>query len=316
MEKHELITGVFSTQEVRKVGTGTTTRKSIHKSFWYCTEMQEGPNAGKIEIQPLNSNYIPSGPKRVIEKETFLSDFSPEPEFYVATVFPRMREMNKTVARADRHRSNNELFSAEMEYNSALKVDEENVRANFGLGLTYLERNETDKAENIFTRLVKLDAAFEQEHKHLFNEFGIQLRKNKMYKQALEYYTRALDLSSTDENLYYNIARAALENKDLEKTTEMLLRALEVNPVMDEAMRFLMWLISKELLPEGKKKAVGLALKKAKEIQENGGLAPEAEAAAPAQAAENTAPAQAAENTAGADQGLAQPATNTPEPQA
>lgn len=298
-EKHELITGVFSTQEVRKVGTGTTTRKSIHKSFWYCKELNEGPNAGKIELQPLNSNYIPSGPKRNIEKETFLSDFAPEPEFYFSTVFPRMKEVNKTVARADRHRNNNELFSAEMEYNSALKVDEENVRANFGLGLTYLERNETDKADNIFARLVKLDAAFEPEHKHLFNEFGIQLRKNKMHVQALEYYSRALELTDSDENLYYNIARAALDAKDMDKTTDMLLKALEINPLMDEALRFLMWLITKNLLPESKKTGAAMALKKSKEAQQNAAGAPRQPAPAPAQpvgeaAPKNSAPAQPA----------------------
>ena len=32
------------------------------------------------------------------------------------------------------------LVRPEMEYGSALRVDEENIRANFGLGLTYLER--------------------------------------------------------------------------------------------------------------------------------------------------------------------------------
>ena len=83
----------------------------------------------------------------------------------------------------------------------------DNVRANFGIGLTYLERGESDKAENIFARLIKLDGAYEEEHKHLFNEFGISLRKNKMFSQSLEYYLRALDLTKKDENLYINIAR-------------------------------------------------------------------------------------------------------------
>lgn len=273
MEKKEVITGIFSTQEVRKVGTGTTSKKSVHKSFWYCTEVESGPDEGKVEIQPLNTNYIPAGPKRMVEREQFLSNFAPEPEFYVSTVFPRMREVNKTVARAERYRQNKEYFSAEMEYNNALKVDEENVRANFGLGLTYLQRNENDKADNIFGRLVKLDAAFEQEHKHLFNEFGIQLRKNKMFKQAIEYYNRALELSSSDENLYYNIARASLENSDTGLATEMLLKGLNVNPSMEEAARFLIWMLSKGMIPEDKKGEVALALKKVKEAQASGGAA-------------------------------------------
>ena len=283
MDKPEAIVGVFSTQEVRKVGTGTTSRKSIHKSFWYCLEQESGPNEGKIEIQPLNTNYIPAGPKRMVEKEQFLSSFSPEPEFYVSTVFPRMREVNKTVARADRHLQNNELFSAEMEYNNALKVDEENVRANFGLGLTYLQRNESEKADNIFGRLVKLDAAFEPEHKHLFNEFGIQLRKNKMFNQAIEYYNRALELSKTDENLYYNIARAALEQGDNDGAVDMLLRGLAVNPSMEEAARFLIWMLSKNLVSDSKKGEVGAALRRVKDAQADG-------AAPDAQAPENAVP--------------------------
>lgn len=288
MDKQEAITGVFSTQEVRKVGTGTTSRKSIHKSFWYCVEQGPGPNEGMVEIQPLNTNYIPAGPKRMVEKDQFLSGFSPEPEFYVSTVFPRMREVNKTVARADRHRQNDELYSAEMEYNNALKVDEENVRANFGLGLTYLQRNESDKADNIFGRLVKLDAAFEPEHKHLFNEFGIQLRKNNMFEQAIEYYNRALELSSTDENLYYNIARAALEKDDKDGAVDMLLRGLAVNPCMEEAARFLIWMLGKGMVSEAKKAEVGAALRKVKEAQEG---APQASSgAAPAQPAEAPAP--------------------------
>ena len=265
MEAVNTISGVFSTQEVRKVGTGTTSRKSIHKMFWYCLELENGENTGKIEVQPLNANYIPSGPKRYLDKEQFLAEFAPEPELYVSNVFPKIREMNKTIARAERHRSNKEYYSAEMEFNSVLKVDEENVRANFGLGLTYLERNEVDKAHNMFDRLIKLDAAFEQEHKHLFNEFGIQLRKNKMFKESMDYYKKALEISDQDENLYYNSARAALENNDPEQAVDLLLKGLQINPAMDEAVRFLMWMISKNIVPDAQKNAVVLALKAAKE---------------------------------------------------
>ncbi len=104
----ERIKGVFSTQDVKKVGTGTTTRKTIQKGFWYAEETE----TGDIEVQPLNNNYVPSGPKRRITIDELLEKFAPEPEFYVQTVFPRMRELNKTVARADRHRQKGETFSA------------------------------------------------------------------------------------------------------------------------------------------------------------------------------------------------------------
>lgn len=263
------IKGVFSTQEVRKVGTGTTTRKTIQKAFWMVEEL----DGGVVEVQPLNSNCIPSGPKRKVAVDDVINTFQPEPEFYVQTVFPKMQELTKTVARADRHRSRGEHFSAEYEYGNALQVDEENVRANFGLGLTYLERGEAAKADNIFERLVKLDAAFESEHKHLFNEFGISLRKNKMFDQAIEYYERAVELSGSDENLQYNMARACLEKKDYAKTMEHLLKCLEVNPTLDAAVKFLMWMKAKELIPQEMRGAAVDMLKKIKAAQEGTGQA-------------------------------------------
>ena len=272
--KQERINGVFSSQEVKKVGTGTTTRKTIQKTFWYCAELDDDI----IEVQPLNPNYIPSGPKKKISREQFLSTFSPEPELYISSVYPKMRELNKTIARAERHRGNKEYYSAEMEYGTALRVDEENVRANFGLGITYLERGETSKADNIFERLVKLDAAFEAEHKHLFNEFGINLRKNGMIDQAVAYYSRAMELATQDEHLFHNMARAYLEKKDIGQAIDYLLKSLELNPTLEASVKFLLWVVSKNLVPADKKAAVAAMLQTVKEAQNNPAARPQAAA--------------------------------------
>ena len=244
-ETRQRIKGVFSTQELRKVGTGTTTRKVIQKSYWFVEEDE----TGKITVQPLNANYVPSGPVQVIPLEELIARFAPEPEFYIQTVYPRMRELVKTVARADRYRQRGETYSAEYEYSNALKVDIENVRANFGLGLTYLDRGEKSKAEDIFSRLVKLEAAYQPEHKHLFNEFGIKLRKTKMLDEALSYYQRALELSKNDENLYCNLARVHVEKGNNEAAIDALASSLQINPSFDTAVKFLKWLMEKRLVP-------------------------------------------------------------------
>ena len=243
--KAEKIKGIFSTQTVQKVGTGTTTRKTVKKTFWMVNELENC-----IEIQPLNINYVPSGPKRQVPKEDFLEKFSPEPEFYVTTVFPKMKELEETVGKADKHREKGETFSAELEYSHAVNIDEDNVRANFGLGLTYLDRGDDSKANDIFERLVKLDAAFEPEHKHLFNEFGINLRKNKMYEQSVDYYERAIELSSSDENLHYNIARAYYEREQFGEAALHLKMAVDMNDGFAEAAQFLKFLQDKNLVDE------------------------------------------------------------------
>ncbi len=239
----ERVKGIFSTQAIQKVGTGTTTRRTIQKMYWFVEEHEDHT----LEIQPLNKNCVPSGPKRKIDFEDLLEKFSPEPEFYVSTVYPRLRELNMVIQKGERHREKGEIFSAELEFGQALSVDEENIRANFGLGLTYLDRGESNKADDIFKRLVHLDAAFEKEHKHLFNEFGINLRKNKMFDQALDYYKRAEDLAVHDDNLMFNIARTFFDKKQYAKTMEYLAKALELNPGHAEARKFVEFLEQKGL---------------------------------------------------------------------
>ena len=230
----EKIKGIFSTQSVNKVGTGTTQRRTIQKTYWCCEELEDA----RIEVQPLNCNYVPSGPKQAIDRETFLAQYNPEPEFYMSTVFPAMKELDDTIVRGEELRKRGAAYSAEFEFKRATSVDEENVRANFGLGLTYLDRGDQAKANDIFERLVGLDAAFEEEHKHLFNDFGINMRKNKMYEQALEYYLRAEQLVKNDEHLLHNIARCYWEKGNVKGCKEYLKKSLQVNPNLKESRQF------------------------------------------------------------------------------
>jgi tetratricopeptide (TPR) repeat protein len=236
------IKGLFSTQTVEKVGTGTTQRKTISKMFWFCTQSDEG----QVMVQALNKNMVPAGASTAVPLDDFLARYNPEPEMYLKNVYPRMQELSSTVQRAEEQRQRGALYSAQFEYENALAVDEENVRANFGLGLTYVERGEAVKAKDILGRIVGLDAAFAPEHKHLFNEFGISLRKSRMVDQSIEYYTRALTMTETDENLHYNAARAYYDKGDLAKCREHLDRALQLNPAHEEVVKFLEFLNTKK----------------------------------------------------------------------
>lgn len=68
-EVHQHFRGVFSSQELRKVGTGTTTRKTVTKTFWYAEEEPDG----RLYVQPINSNYVPTGNKKYITKDELLA---------------------------------------------------------------------------------------------------------------------------------------------------------------------------------------------------------------------------------------------------
>ncbi|SDK38063.1 TPR repeat-containing protein [Maridesulfovibrio ferrireducens] len=239
---HDL-TGVFSCQKVAKVGTGTTTRRVAQIGYYFVEQIE----SDLFEVRPLNNEFVPTGNSEKIARDQLLTDYTPEPEMYHKQVLPNMKNLQKTLARADRHRKQGNSFSAEMEYTSAVKVDELNVRGNFGVGLCFMERGETERANDVFARLISMDAAFEAKHKHLFNDFGINLRKSKMIPQAIEYYSKALSLSPDDENLHYNLARAYFEAENYAKTRKELSTCLELNADFAEAKKFVAYLDKKKL---------------------------------------------------------------------
>lgn len=235
------INGVFSTTTKVVVGFGHTKKKTDQNVLVYASEGEDG----NITIKALNEKFVPTGTAKVISKENLMRNYLPEPDIYMRQVYPVIRKLSQTVARGERHLNNGENYSAEMEFKKALRIDEENIRATFGLGISYLNRGDSKSGEIVFRRLVKLKGAFEPRHKHMFNEFGIQLRKNRMFSQAIKYYARASKFSEKDENLYFNMARTYLEYGRKSMAMKFVDKALSINPSFDEAVNFKAYLQKK-----------------------------------------------------------------------
>lgn len=234
LRSDERLVGVFSSQSQAFIGFGATKRKVSQQVYVFVEENADG----SLTVRDLNKNFAPSGASRTLTREALLKEFLPEPEIYLKKVLPVMREINASVDRADDHRQQGEYMSAEFEYKNALRLDEEHIRATFGLGLTYLAQGETESAKVVFRRVVSLDTAFDPEHKHLFNDFGIKLRKSSLYDQALRYYFRAAKLVADDEHLYYNIARTFFEKGKLKQAARFLDKALGLNADFGLARKF------------------------------------------------------------------------------
>jgi tetratricopeptide (TPR) repeat protein len=239
--KAQRICGVFSQKSVSSIGTGTTVRKTEILSFFFVEENE----AGALLLQALNLDNEVFGQPLEISKEQLLESYLPDPQRsieYAKLREVRQQTVQKAVARGDKFLKKGAHYSAAFEYNKALALEEENVRANFGIGLCYIARGEQDKAREVFERLVSIEAAFGQEHKHLFNEFGIRLRMSGMYTEALAYYARALALAPDDENLHYNMARAAYGLGQGDLVAQHLDNCLQLNSVHQEALQFLAYL--------------------------------------------------------------------------
>ena len=231
---------VCSKRTTLKVGTGTTVKKEDSTLYYYAKQVDDD----LLDLQSLNAQFAPSGPTVTVTMAELITQYQPEVDLFLSKVKPVMQKIAKAVARGDRHRSNGHPFSAAMEYRNALGLDEKNVRALFGLGLTYMQYDQPDKAQAVFEELMALDGFARPEYKHLFNEFGIELRKRNMISESIRYYSRAIELCATDENLFFNLARALFHGERFGEAERVLDSCLELNPFHGEAKRFKAYLAS------------------------------------------------------------------------
>lgn len=233
------IKGVFSL-ETRPPFPDEPDSPPPEKSYWFAKEL----DSGAISIKRLDENLVPTGRQTILNRDEFLGRYSLEPEL-------GYRLFTQKTLRGDYYRKQDKYLEAKIEYQSVLRIDEENIRANFGLGLTYLALNHLDKARYAFTRIVGMEESFGEEHKHLFNEFGIALRKKGLFQEAARYYARASELCPSDENIFLNKARALYESGDIAGALCELGRAFDLNPELAEGRAFLRFLKKNAQLPEG-----------------------------------------------------------------
>jgi len=76
-----------------------------------------------------------------------------------------------------------------------------------------------------------------------YNDVGMQCRTDKLFKEAVKNYAKALIISPEDENLHYNMGRAHFEAGDPEKAEEFLANALKLNPEFKEGKVFYDYLL-------------------------------------------------------------------------
>lgn len=139
----------------------------------------------------------------------------------------------------DQFYANQKFFRAQFEYGRALQIEEDHLQANFGMGKTLFALREAERAKKYFLKLSSMEALFEKENKHIFNDLGIEMRKKGMLEEANANYQKALTLDPKDAVLHYNLARAFYEKGDRAQTLEQLKVALSINPNFEEARDFL-----------------------------------------------------------------------------
>ncbi len=230
---------VFLERKITTLGSDQTAKQTVLEHYFMCTILA----GGRIEMTLLDMYDESSDMSEIVEPQEFAERFVLQPGYMAGRVSREEQLKQKLVNRlcdlADAHYEVQEYNSAEYEYGRAVMLDENSVRANFGLGLALVKQGEEVKARQVFSKLAELDAVYEERHKHIFNSFGIQLRKLGMFHQALEHYNRALSIVQDDEHLWFNLARCLNEDGNKSAARKMIIKALYLNPQFVEAQYFL-----------------------------------------------------------------------------
>jgi tetratricopeptide (TPR) repeat protein len=235
------VLGVYSQNIKTTIGTGTTAQKTVHKTYHYVT--RSGIN---YFAQPLNEQDIPSGMVTTITERKFIAGFTPEVYYYQRKTLPALRSLHAKIEKGDAAFAKGELDEAERAFADALLLDPENPKANLGMGTVQCTKENFDKLAEIIQVLLNLDAVFLEEQRKEFNLFGIALRKNKRYSEAIRFYNKALEINHDDENLHFNIARAYYDTDQKDKALKHIERALEINPEQEAAILFKNFLLKKQ----------------------------------------------------------------------
>ena len=198
--------GVYRHTSWTTIGTGSTAKRKIQIIDYYFKEF-EPDEYGLFNAQIVDYTGKPLQMfDRVTPSEVYKMRLISDNLENLPKILDKVNMLKSHVKTAERHFEKGEYHSAEYEYDNALKIDKNSVEASLGKGKTLFKMEKYEEAKEIFDDLSANPELYLEEHKHLFNEYGINLRQMSMYDRAAESYKSAIKVNPYDPHLYYNLA--------------------------------------------------------------------------------------------------------------
>ena len=220
--------GVYSSTAPRQEeGRGSGKRKR----YWFAWDCGD---AG-YRVQELDGAFQPQGEMLPIDPSTFQVVFSREPSILAAPIVRRPLHVLP----------GDEASPAKtLEQRVAERIEVESfLRAHFSTLLLKVQRgDDVPGTLKALQAIAEVEEGIVPEHKYMFAEFGINLRKGKLPEIALAHAKRVLLLASDDSHAHFNIARIYHTLGKLGAAEQHLLVALEFSPDLEYARDFLAYI--------------------------------------------------------------------------
>jgi len=243
MNDYPAVLGIYSLRREEAMGVGATATTHAQVTFWYVRQL----SASTVEVQPLSTSHVPSGIKKLLPLETFITTHTPEPLYYVLNPVTALTSLQGKIEQGAEGFARETLDAAESSFIKALMLDDIVVEGKNDLGKVHPEKREFARLRRVLGTLAALGDDFAVEQKARLSGFGVNLRKNGHYPESITFFHKALELHDRDENLHFNLARTHFERGDLDACLETLHKAVDLNPEFDEAHRFIRYCVKKRV---------------------------------------------------------------------
>ncbi|MFV0422857.1 tetratricopeptide repeat protein [Oleidesulfovibrio sp.] len=249
--------GVYSTVESAPFSAGRPGKPASRKRYWSVWEN----DARSVTIQALTGSLEADGEPRVIARSELEGRYMHEPG--LTAMLPEQggfSSESQLKAEVDDDDSPfvgpsaapeiiDDKKPAKLDLDDGLleyaEETENAARMDFAFALTYLRRGDKERAVELFKSLAAADERYVPQHRHMFTDFGINLRKSGLPEIAILHHERALQLTPADDHIHFNIARAHYDMGDMQSALHHIEASLQLNPQLKASQRFKKHILTK-----------------------------------------------------------------------
>ncbi len=204
----------------------TTTVKNISKNAGTASAKVPSSQPLNVKSERINTSHaVKSSEKKPLNKEFTDVNFSGN---YIDLL---------NVDEKDVEKSFNESFVDEKEQISNAQLLEMELREIFSLQIAKFKHDRAKKYEREIEAILKKEDGVVEEHRYMFNSFGIDLRKVRLYNLAKLAFTKAKELKETDPNIWFNLSRIHYELREYRVAMECIDASLKIEPDHEYALR-------------------------------------------------------------------------------
>ncbi len=138
---------------------------------------------------------------------------------------PDHKKIAKTFNQADLLYSHNDFEAAEKLFIEVIAQQADHLMANNKLGLIYLKRGKFIKAEAVFLRLIEISP----KNALFYSNLGLSLYNQSKLKFAKQAYEQAIQLE-TKESRYLSLGQVCVDLENYKDAVNAFSKALELNP--------------------------------------------------------------------------------------